>query len=68
RVTHSFSIAQEISSPPLASNDKQETLMVVEAEIGGHLIHRMSQKNLSSAIYRTWNAQIPGAGWGSDVA
>ncbi|GKD49770.1 hypothetical protein Tco_1278746 [Tanacetum coccineum] len=43
RVTQSFSIAQEISFPPLASNDGQETPMVVEAEIGGHLIHRMVQ-------------------------
>nr|GEV14223.1 reverse transcriptase domain-containing protein [Tanacetum cinerariifolium] len=33
--------AQEISFSPLASNDGQETLMVVEAEIEGHLIHQM---------------------------
>ncbi|GJV80626.1 hypothetical protein Tco_1516496 [Tanacetum coccineum] len=41
RITQSFSKTQEISFPPLTRNDGQETPMVVEAEIGGHLIHRM---------------------------
>ncbi|GJT70473.1 hypothetical protein Tco_1029759 [Tanacetum coccineum] len=41
KVTQSFSANQEISFPPLASDDGQESPMVVEAEVGGHLIHRM---------------------------
>ncbi|GKD75221.1 hypothetical protein Tco_1333503 [Tanacetum coccineum] len=41
RVTQIFLASQEISFPPLANNDGQETPMVIEAEVEGHLIHRM---------------------------
>ncbi|GKB88688.1 reverse transcriptase domain-containing protein [Tanacetum coccineum] len=41
RITQSFSASQEISFPPLASSDGQENLIVIEAEVDGHLIHRM---------------------------
>ncbi|GKB19994.1 reverse transcriptase domain-containing protein [Tanacetum coccineum] len=39
KITQSFSTNQEISFPPLESNDGQESQMVIETEIGGHLIH-----------------------------
>ncbi|GJW42088.1 hypothetical protein Tco_0070887 [Tanacetum coccineum] len=39
--TQSYFANQDISFPPLTSNDGQESPMVVEAEVGGHLIHRM---------------------------
>nr|GEW32456.1 reverse transcriptase domain-containing protein [Tanacetum cinerariifolium] len=41
KVTQSFFANQEISFPPLASNCGQESPMVIEAEVGGHLIHRI---------------------------
>ncbi|GJX35507.1 reverse transcriptase domain-containing protein [Tanacetum coccineum] len=41
RVTQSFSASQEISFPPLANSDGQESTIVIEAETKGHLIHRM---------------------------
>ncbi|GJW93253.1 hypothetical protein Tco_0172925 [Tanacetum coccineum] len=41
KVTQNFSTNQEISFPPLASNNGQESPMVIEAEVEGHLIHRM---------------------------
>nr|GEU38711.1 reverse transcriptase domain-containing protein [Tanacetum cinerariifolium] len=41
KVTQTFSTDQEISFPPLTSSDRQESPMVIEAEVKGHLIHRM---------------------------
>nr|GEY74631.1 reverse transcriptase domain-containing protein [Tanacetum cinerariifolium] len=41
KVTQSFSTNQEMSFPSLASDGEQESPMVIEAEIGGHFIHRM---------------------------
>ncbi|GKA36297.1 reverse transcriptase domain-containing protein [Tanacetum coccineum] len=41
KVTQSFSANQEISFPPLTSSDEQESPIVIEAEVKGHLIHRM---------------------------
>ncbi|GKC63452.1 hypothetical protein Tco_1096050 [Tanacetum coccineum] len=39
--THSFSAGREISFPPIASSGGQENPIVIEAEVEGHLIHRM---------------------------
>ncbi|GJY41109.1 hypothetical protein Tco_0428379 [Tanacetum coccineum] len=41
KVTKSFFIEGEISFSPLTNSEGQENLMVIKAEIGGHLIHRM---------------------------
>ncbi|GKC46615.1 hypothetical protein Tco_1064337 [Tanacetum coccineum] len=41
KVTKSFFVEGEISFSPLTNSEGQENLMVIEAEIGGHLIHRM---------------------------
>nr|GEW93069.1 hypothetical protein [Tanacetum cinerariifolium] len=41
KVTQSFCTNQEISFPLLTNNDEQESLMVIEAEVGGHLIHHI---------------------------
>ncbi|GJX65133.1 reverse transcriptase domain-containing protein [Tanacetum coccineum] len=41
RVTQSFTTNQEISFPYLASSDKRENPIVIEAEVEGHSIHRM---------------------------
>ncbi|GJS27060.1 reverse transcriptase domain-containing protein [Tanacetum coccineum] len=41
KLTQSFARVSEITFPPLASSDGMEGPLVIEAEIGGHMIHRM---------------------------
>nr|GEU42224.1 reverse transcriptase domain-containing protein [Tanacetum cinerariifolium] len=41
KVTQSFERVKEISFPPLAASSGTEGPLVIEAEIGGHMIHRM---------------------------
>ncbi|GJS72770.1 hypothetical protein Tco_0705611, partial [Tanacetum coccineum] len=41
KLTQSFARVSEITFPPLASSDGTEGPLVMEAEIGGHMIHRM---------------------------
>ncbi|GJT92022.1 hypothetical protein Tco_1080867 [Tanacetum coccineum] len=41
KTTQSFSTDKEISFPTLGGNNGQETPIIIEAEIEGHLIHRM---------------------------
>ncbi|GJY42233.1 reverse transcriptase domain-containing protein [Tanacetum coccineum] len=41
RITQSFSLNPEIFFPPLGEDEATEGLMIIEAEIGGHCIHRM---------------------------
>ncbi|GJV34729.1 hypothetical protein Tco_1395129 [Tanacetum coccineum] len=41
RITQSFSPDPEISFPPLGDEDGTKGPMIIEAEIGGHFIHRM---------------------------
>ncbi|GKA44084.1 reverse transcriptase domain-containing protein, partial [Tanacetum coccineum] len=41
RVTQSFSPDQEISFPPIDEEEGVEGPMIIEAEVGGHFIHRM---------------------------
>ncbi|GJR95723.1 hypothetical protein Tco_0267897 [Tanacetum coccineum] len=41
RITQSFSPDREISFPPLGDEDGTKGLMIIEAKIGGHFIHRM---------------------------
>ncbi|GKB19016.1 reverse transcriptase domain-containing protein [Tanacetum coccineum] len=41
KLTQSFAYGSEISFPPLANSDGTEGPLVIEAEIGGHMIHRM---------------------------
>ncbi|GJV62791.1 reverse transcriptase domain-containing protein [Tanacetum coccineum] len=41
KVTQSFSSSPEISFPPVGDEDGTEGLMIIEAEIGGHFIHRI---------------------------
>ncbi|GJS83582.1 reverse transcriptase domain-containing protein [Tanacetum coccineum] len=41
KLTQSFARVSEITFPPLASSDGTEGPLVIEAEIGGHMIHRM---------------------------
>nr|GFB02511.1 reverse transcriptase domain-containing protein [Tanacetum cinerariifolium] len=41
KVTQSFEQVKEIAFPPLAASNGTEGLLVIEAEIGGHIIHRM---------------------------
>ncbi|GJV73722.1 hypothetical protein Tco_1493717 [Tanacetum coccineum] len=41
RITQSFSPNSEISFPPLGEEDGTEVPMIIEAEIGGHFIHRI---------------------------
>ncbi|GJY31736.1 hypothetical protein Tco_0415231 [Tanacetum coccineum] len=41
RITQTFSPRTMISFPPLGEEDGTEGPMVIEAEVGGHLVHRM---------------------------
>ncbi|GJS61119.1 hypothetical protein Tco_0655903 [Tanacetum coccineum] len=41
RITQTFSPKTMISFPPIGEEDGTEWPMVIEAEVGGHLIHRM---------------------------
>ncbi|GJV42250.1 hypothetical protein Tco_1420690 [Tanacetum coccineum] len=41
KVTQSFARVSEITFPPLTTSKGTEGLLVIEAEIGGHMIHRM---------------------------
>ncbi|GKE80292.1 reverse transcriptase domain-containing protein, partial [Tanacetum coccineum] len=41
RITQSFSPNLEISFPPLGEDEGTEGPMIIEAEIGGHCVHRM---------------------------
>ncbi|GJZ29110.1 hypothetical protein Tco_0573757 [Tanacetum coccineum] len=41
RITQTFSPETMISFPPLGEEDGIEGPMVIEAEVGGHLVHRM---------------------------
>ncbi|GKA11494.1 reverse transcriptase domain-containing protein [Tanacetum coccineum] len=41
KVTQSFSPETTISFPPLGDEDRMEGPMIIEAEIGGHFVHRM---------------------------
>ncbi|GKA82127.1 reverse transcriptase domain-containing protein [Tanacetum coccineum] len=41
RITQTFSPGTMISFPPLGEEDGTEGPMVIEAEVGGHLVHRM---------------------------
>nr|GEY47991.1 reverse transcriptase domain-containing protein [Tanacetum cinerariifolium] len=42
KVTQSFERVKEITFPPLAASSETEGPLVIEAEMGGHMIHRMS--------------------------
>nr|GEY78336.1 reverse transcriptase domain-containing protein [Tanacetum cinerariifolium] len=41
KITQSFKQGREITFPPLTTNDGTEGPLVIEAEMGGHTIHRM---------------------------
>ncbi|GJT97688.1 reverse transcriptase domain-containing protein [Tanacetum coccineum] len=41
KLTQCFARGSEITFPPLANNDGTEGPLVIKAEIGGHMIHRM---------------------------
>ncbi|GJS94523.1 hypothetical protein Tco_0801491 [Tanacetum coccineum] len=41
KLTQSFAYGSEITFPPLADSDGTEGPLVIEAEIGGHMIHRI---------------------------
>ncbi|GJX20449.1 reverse transcriptase domain-containing protein [Tanacetum coccineum] len=41
KVTQSFAHVQEITFPPLTANKGTKGLLVIEAEIDGHVVHRM---------------------------
>ncbi|GJQ93885.1 reverse transcriptase domain-containing protein [Tanacetum coccineum] len=41
KLTQSFAYGKEITFPPLSNSDGTEGPLIIEAEIGGHMIHRM---------------------------
>ncbi|GKA76550.1 reverse transcriptase domain-containing protein [Tanacetum coccineum] len=63
KITQSISTIPKISFPPLGEEDRTEGPMIIEAEIGGHFIHRIytrSKENSSSPINGSRNAEILG--------
>ncbi|GJY69213.1 hypothetical protein Tco_0472195 [Tanacetum coccineum] len=66
KTTQSFSADQEIYFSPLRNNGGQETPIVIEAEVEGHLIHRISPSPYNGTIYRSRNAKIPSGRRNSD--
>nr|GEX68304.1 reverse transcriptase domain-containing protein [Tanacetum cinerariifolium] len=48
KVTQSFERVKEITFPPLAASSRTEGPLVIEAEMGGHMIHRMYVDDSSS--------------------
>nr|GFB69843.1 reverse transcriptase domain-containing protein [Tanacetum cinerariifolium] len=48
KVTQSFEPGKEIAFPPLTTSSETEGPLVIEAEIGGHVIHRMYIDSSSS--------------------
>nr|GEX10850.1 hypothetical protein [Tanacetum cinerariifolium] len=43
RITQTFSLDSAISFPPLGDEDGTEGLMIIEAKIGGHFVHRIEE-------------------------
>ncbi|GJU99061.1 hypothetical protein Tco_1328332 [Tanacetum coccineum] len=67
KTTHSFFTGREISFPPLASSDGQENPIVIEAEVEGHLIHRISPSPYNGIIGRPGRRKVqavPSAAYG----
>ncbi|GKB38427.1 reverse transcriptase domain-containing protein [Tanacetum coccineum] len=75
RYTQSFSPNTEIFFPPLGKDEGREGPMIIEAEIGGHCIHRIrkvtipiqwnywkagGQEVASGTVNIPWNAEDPG--------
>ncbi|GJW98895.1 reverse transcriptase domain-containing protein [Tanacetum coccineum] len=52
KLTQSFACGNEITFPPLANSDGTKGPLVIEAEIGGHMIHRMYIDGGSSTEWR----------------
>ncbi|GJX60283.1 reverse transcriptase domain-containing protein [Tanacetum coccineum] len=60
RITQSFSPNSEISFPPLGEDEGTEGLMIIEAEIGGHCVHRIYVDSGSASEILSRNAEDPG--------
>ncbi|GJY20071.1 reverse transcriptase domain-containing protein [Tanacetum coccineum] len=52
RITQTFSPETMISFPPLGEEDGTKGPMVIEAEVGGHLVHRISHSPYNEIIGR----------------
>nr|GEV08219.1 reverse transcriptase domain-containing protein [Tanacetum cinerariifolium] len=56
KVTQSFARVREITFPPLATSSGTKGSLVIEAKIGGHMIHRMYvNKELCSLLKENWD-------------
>ncbi|GKE10958.1 hypothetical protein Tco_1414509 [Tanacetum coccineum] len=53
KVTQSFARVSEITFPPLTTSKGTEGPLVIEAEIGGHMIHRMLLVTIGDADHAT---------------
>nr|GEU79642.1 reverse transcriptase domain-containing protein [Tanacetum cinerariifolium] len=53
KVTQSFERVKEITFPPLAVSSRTEGLLIIEAEMGGHMIHRMLLVIIGDANHST---------------
>ncbi|GJZ27743.1 hypothetical protein Tco_0572390 [Tanacetum coccineum] len=59
KTTQSFSAVQKIFFSPLSNNSGQETPIVIEAKVEGHLIHRMRWRALNKCPDELHGRQIP---------
>nr|GEY43009.1 reverse transcriptase domain-containing protein [Tanacetum cinerariifolium] len=51
KVTQSFERVKEIAFPPLAASNGTEGPLVIEAKMGGHMIHRIRMGNCNNPQY-----------------
>ncbi|GKA12510.1 reverse transcriptase domain-containing protein [Tanacetum coccineum] len=59
RITQSFSPNSEIFFPPLGEDEGTEGPMIIEAEIGGHCVHRMYEHCFSRLCLKIKKQLIP---------
>ncbi|GJS30844.1 hypothetical protein Tco_0491464 [Tanacetum coccineum] len=62
KVTQSFSPETTISFPPLGDEDGTEGPMIIEAEIGGHFVHRIKIIPMECAMISGPSTRPPEAG------
>nr|GEV48763.1 reverse transcriptase domain-containing protein [Tanacetum cinerariifolium] len=59
KITQSFSPNTKILFPPLDKEEETEGLMIIEAEIGGHCIHRME----NATTGKDWRREHSASAW-----
>nr|GEZ37097.1 reverse transcriptase domain-containing protein [Tanacetum cinerariifolium] len=59
KVTQSFERVKEITFPPLAASSGKEGPLVIEAEMGGYMIHRMEERTRPANFKVALHSDLP---------